>query len=381
MADRVRRFGVKRRGRKWVARPYIARLGDHKWVGTFDTEEEALEAARKEIEASRRLGSSQETVEGFADRWLTDYARPKASTNDDHGRKAKKFVEEHGSKKLRDVTRLDARRFVNEHRASAMAVRAMFSDALDEGIIESNPFAGLKALNMGGEQGRKNLVVLSQQELAQLADTAREVHPEYPFWQFLVFAAYTGMRPSEIYALEWPDIDFERSEITVERQLYKRRCTTPKNGKTRIIILPPPAAEALRTLSRKTRVRLADIDGEERFFDLVFRNKSGGPLSQTAVHHYWSTVRTAFGRPTMAVYELRHFCATYLLEKFRSGGEEGSYDVATQLGHTDEGELVRRLYGHPDGDLSRARLKRLFEKPTPLRGVKVSGAISEQAGR
>jgi integrase len=43
-------------------------------------------------------------------------------------------------------------------------------------------------------------------------------------------------------------------------------------------------------------------------------------------------------------YELRHMCATLLLERGLP-----SHVVANQLGHTGGGALVQRLYGHPSG--------------------------------
>jgi integrase len=49
---------------------------------------------------------------------------------------------------------------------------------------------------------------------------------------------------------------------------------------------------------------------------------------------------------------MRHFCATRLLEVGLTDAE-----VAVQLGHTDGGELVRRVYGHPANDLARTRLR------------------------
>ena len=50
----------------------------------------------------------------------------------------------------------------------------------------------------------------------------------------------------------------------------------------------------------------------------------------------------------MDFYELRHFCATHLLEL-------GVWhpDVAVQLGHTDGGALVMDTYGHPSEDAAR----------------------------
>jgi len=57
----------------------------------------------------------------------------------------------------------------------------------------------------------------------------------------------------------------------------------------------------------------------------------------------------------MDFYELRHFCATHLLELGVSHA-----DVAVQLGHTDGGALVMSTYGHPSEELARERLKRAF---------------------
>ncbi len=57
----------------------------------------------------------------------------------------------------------------------------------------------------------------------------------------------------------------------------------------------------------------------------------------------------------MAWYELRHFCATLLLEK----GVRRA-DVAVQLGHTDGGKLVMSTYGHPSEERARQTLKEAF---------------------
>jgi integrase len=57
----------------------------------------------------------------------------------------------------------------------------------------------------------------------------------------------------------------------------------------------------------------------------------------------------------MDFYELRHFCATHLLELGVSHA-----DVAVQLGHTDGGRLVMETYGHPTEAGARERLKRAY---------------------
>jgi len=78
----------------------------------------------------------------------------------------------------------------------------------------------------------------------------------------------------------------------------------------------------------------------------------GQGVSRTAVvASKRAPVRAVFGRPTMALHELRHFCATYLLELGLAPA-----DVAVQLGHTDGGALVMSTYGHPSDRAARARI-------------------------
>jgi len=74
----------------------------------------------------------------------------------------------------------------------------------------------------------------------------------------------------------------------------------------------------------------------------------------------------------MDYYELRHACATILLELEPPMRES---DVAVQLGHTDGGRLVQELYGHPDEASARRRLLAAWDDPKPVE----SGAIREQA--
>ena len=57
----------------------------------------------------------------------------------------------------------------------------------------------------------------------------------------------------------------------------------------------------------------------------------------------------------MNFYELRHFCATHLLELGVSHA-----DVAVQLGHTAGEALVMSTYGHPSEDAAHERLKRAY---------------------
>src|SRR5439155_22624732 len=94
-----------------------------------------------------------------------------------------------------------------------------------------------------------------------------------------------------------------------------------------------------------------------------FVRLNGRLFAKSCLFYYWIPVRAVFVRPGMDFYELRHFCATHLLELGVAHA-----DVAVQLGHTDGGALVMSTYGHPSEDLARERLKRAFAtNVAPLR--------------
>jgi integrase len=117
----------------------------------------------------------------------------------------------------------------------------------------------------------------------------------------------------------------------------------PKNGKTRTIVLTVPAKAGLLAMPRPA-------DGDA----MVFRGKKGGLLTGRTQHYYWHPVRCCFDMPSMDFYELRHFCGSWLFNDL----ELPAQDVAHQLGHTDGGALVQRLYGHLSERLARERIKR-----------------------
>jgi integrase len=163
--------------------------------------------------------------------------------------------------------------------------------------------------------------------------------------------------------LEWRDVDLRRDRLHVARSLTAEGLKSPKGGEPRICVLPPMGAEALAGLER-----LADEPA-------VFATPRGRRFGKGAIHRYFVPVRAAFGRPKLQFHELRHACATLLLERGLS-----PEDVAIQLGHRDGGGLVRRLYGHPDEDWTRDRIALAFaeapDKPVAYRSQSEGGNAS-----
>lgn len=342
-------MAVRRRGERWSAEVYDAHRDSRKrYVGTFTTQREARDAEARELAAMSRRGRSvlaRETVGSFAGRWLDLNPRQKESTNISYREQVKPFTERYGHLPLAEVDTQLAYEWLREKRWTLTGIRAMFSDARRQQLVEANPFAGLR---LRGTHGRKNLDVLTVEEVDRLVDCAGEVwsgEVARTVGALIAMAAFTGMRPAELYGLRWSDLDLRNEEVNVRRQYSPktRSFELPKNGLTRTIVLTPPAKDALQAMPRP-------VDSES----LVFRASRGGPMTGRVQHYYWHPVRCRFGRPGMDFYELRHFCAAWLFNDL----ELPAQDVAHQLGHTDGGALVQRLYGHPSERLARERIKR-----------------------
>ena len=170
---------------------------------------------------------------------------------------------------------------------------------------------------------RRDLEVISEARFYELADSSLTSCGPYgpTFRAVILFSAYVGLRPAELFMLKWTDVDFAKCEVRIRTSLGSTgEVTLPKNGSARTVILPPPAAEALRSMPRRAGS------------PWVFTTPSGRRFSKTSHYYWWRAVKVAFGAPEMDYYELRHFCATLLLELGVNHA-----DVAVQLGHTDGG--------------------------------------------
>jgi integrase len=186
------------------------------------------------------------------------------------------------------------------------------------------------------------------------------------FRAMIQFSAWTGVRAGELHALRWEDIGRETIRIRGARK-RDGSIGKPKNGREREIAYLPPA----RVLS----------DFERRPDPFVFHSPRGNPLVQGSHHYAWRTVRAASqlqiereaaDLPNVRWHDLRHFCATQLLELGLD-----HFAVSVQLGHEDGGALVMARYGHPSKDAARQRLLRAFALESRETGSEIGSRAGE----
>jgi integrase len=148
----------------------------------------------------------------------------------------------------------------------------------------------------------------------------------------LLLDLYSGMRISELLALEWSDIDAEHNTITINKQYYKGSLTTTKTYKsTRKISVPNFIIKKLYELKASQKVSSK----------IIFCGDTGHYINQGKfVLHWFKKAIEAIGLQDYNFHCLRHTYATYLLSnsvpiKF----------VQEQLGHSTA-QTTLNVYGH-----------------------------------
>lgn len=161
------------------------------------------------------------------------------------------------------------------------------------------------------------------------------------------------MRPGELDALKWTDLDFtpDNESIRIDRHWSpkERRIKEPKHGSAGTIAMVEPLRDRLLALPRES--------------EWVFTTLRGHHYVPSTRAFHWNRVRCTVGLGTTALYECtRHYFAWYLLNV----AELPDHVVAQQLRHDDGGTLVRELYGHPDAAMARERIRAAFRNTTPV---------------
>ncbi|MDB4306268.1 tyrosine-type recombinase/integrase [bacterium] len=174
-----------------------------------------------------------------------------------------------------------------------------------------------------------------------------------------IIAATTGMREGEILGLRWSDVDLHAGILRITGNLQRISgdaiplphtimltdrfiIQKPKTKQScRQVRIFPKALEALQVhkdRQQKERERAGDLWHD---FNLVFPNQVGGPIEATNfLKRSFRPLLKMAGLPPITFHDLRHTCATLLLE-------EGTHAtiVSGLLGHARTSTTLD-IYGH-----------------------------------
>ena len=174
--------------------------------------------------------------------------------------------------------------------------------------------------------------VLSPEEVWALVRAAESQQDAAIF----LTAAFSGLRLSELLALRWRCVDFERESIRVESGFTLGREGLPKSNRERAVPMAPEVLQALARLGQRANW-VAD-------HDLVFAGELGGHLSPSKLRIRYHAALTGAGLRRLRFHDLRHTFGSIAINR------ADPVQVKTWMGHADLKTTERYLHYKERGD-------------------------------
>lgn len=211
------------------------------------------------------------------------------------------------------------------------------NEALRDELIPSNPCALLRLPPR--TQATANFYTVEQ--LNALLAAVRE-DPLYPL---IRTAVVFGLRRSELLGLKWDCIDFENDVLTVKHTVVKVSKTVEKDktknkSSYRSFPIPPDMQRLFVALQNQQRENSHLFGRSYVQTDYVFCWDDGRPFSPDYVSHRFKDLLEKNGLPHIRFHELRHSCASLLINNGFS-----LKDVQEWMGHSDI-STTADIYGH-----------------------------------
>jgi integrase len=207
-------------------------------------------------------------------------------------------------------------------RLALAPVKMLLATAVEEGLLRSNPAAGLRIAQATTAQAIDDVETgkvkaLTEEELRALLAAVPDE------WRLLVtLLAQAGLRISEALPLRWQDVGFGKRRLRVRRSLSRGQIGPPKSryGR-RDVPLTKGMARALWNARKRPGIDASDEA-------LIFPARDGGFLDRGQVYRVVKAAAKRAGVPWAGLHTLRHTCATIL---FRRGWN--AKQVQVFLGH------------------------------------------------
>lgn len=286
-----------------------------------------------------KVFQTEEKFQEYAEQWFKSNQGRRQSTVDDYHKAIRTWAYPTiGKKQLTDIERRHLKQiFRNMQNAGLTSIRAVKSplnlileEAVDDGIIQTNPLTGIRITN-GQKKNDSNInerMPLSKEEVITFLEHALEYN-DGQFYPYFHTAFSSGLRPGEMIALEWSDIDFENQLIKVSKTYRDRYGTVPpKNGKNRSVYVPESVMETLKEL----RSMIGPIDSKEATDEtfLVFKYLNKRISRHTVQKALTAILKRAGIDKRLTPHYTRH---TYSVVRLIAG--DNPVDVSRQLGHSD----------------------------------------------
>ncbi|NDO18447.1 tyrosine-type recombinase/integrase [Lachnospiraceae bacterium MD329] len=233
-------------------------------------------------------------------------------------------------------TKLSNKTIAEYHRL----ISSILTAAVQWQVIPSNPCNRVKP----PKAERKEAVSLDEVQAAELISCLQSEPIKYR--TAVMLTLYTGLRRGEVCGLNWSDIDFKNSIISINKSvLYSAdrgvyEDTTKTKSSNRIINIPSDMIKLLKqyqTEQMKQQLAMGDmwIDSGK-----IFTSTNGSMINPDTLSTWFKGFIRRHNLPDIHYHNLRHTAATLLIA--------GGVDIATvskRLGHADRTTTLN-IYTH-----------------------------------
>lgn len=281
------------------------------------------------------ISDNQMTFEKLADLWLTNTkvgnVREQTLTNI---RSQIRCLNRHiGHLKVKDITvaTLEAYRAaqiangkIDQYNKSLSMLKSIFAYGISKDLLARNIAADLKRVTYSGKKAKRRM---TDQERSCIDCAAFSPQERC----FLYILLYTGMRKSEVLALNRNDINLRKGTITVSKTLVSSQ------NQEHVLQELPKTNAGLRTIPISRQLMPVLTAYISTKLGILFEPKSGGYYSSSGFFKFWRSIcgkiAAETGAPVADDFTPHLFRHTYASDLYRAGIDIKSAQYL--LGHSD----------------------------------------------
>jgi integrase len=254
--------------------------------------------------------------------FLEQYAEPtmKVSTlNSVRGIIQRTIRPTFGKAKVASMKKIHIQSWVNDYRTNHSAktvmnayslLRNMFNWANQMDLTDNNPCRDI----ILPRAQKKEATYFNKEDVAALLKALENVPKEKISYKTAIYLLlFSGIRKSELFGLNWSDVNMMTGELTIqrtrqiERQKYKIYEDVPKTyNSTRRVTVPSEVINLMLQLKEQQEGYQKILGGEWLNSDALLKGPVGQPMYPELLHRWFSRFLKEQGLKHISLHGLRH---------------------------------------------------------------------------
>jgi integrase len=356
--------------REWVAQVSLNGRRLTKYAKTQRECRDWIKETLTKISNGLTFQSSRITLESFMSTWLDgkELSRRPQTVLQYRALAKQYIIPQMGKMRLQDIQPNYLKRLylsMKEEGRGARTVQmihtlmhAVLKQAVKEGILGRNPADAVERPKV--EQAERHILTEGQARQLIIATMGTR------YGTLIYMALMTGMREGELLGLKWSDVDWDKGQLHIQRQLQRLKVNgsglvppKTKAGK-RIIVLGQETVDRLARHHEAQELQKMANRARWEENELIFPNTIGKPENWRNMYADYKDLLHENGLPDISFHDLRHTSLSFLLDM---GTPINT--VQQRAGHS-KASITTDTYGHSLAHSEQVAAEMLEELLTPV---------------